>query len=292
MNLKNLNPHIQNLEVDHLYHIGLDSSMDLASLFGNIKYVVFTLSNAEAGVVARQFAQIWYNITEEKFTYQPIYKTERFHMYKVGLTLIISIGVGMPSLLIGMNEVTKILMHIKHFDVTFFKIGFAGGIGVNPGDVIISNNVVNGKFEAIYNSIECGETFTYPTVLDHELANYLLYFNHSIGRKNVTIGTTLSTKDFYDEQARVNGALPITYTQQECDAYLTRAYEFGIRAIDMESLVFAGFCNQLEIAASIIGIVVVDRLEKDDIQITMNDQMEYLSSSSRILARYIKSICY
>ena len=198
----------------------------------------------------------------------------------------------MPSLLIGLNEVTKILMHIKNFDVTFFKIGFAGGVGVNPGDVIISNNIVDGKFEAAYNSIECGETYAYPTVLDHELANYLLYFNHSVGRKNVVIGTTLSTKDFYDEQARLTGSLPVTYTKEECDAYLARAYEFGIRAIDMESLVFAGFCNQLEIDASIIGIAVVNRLENDDIQITMNDQMGYLSSSARILARYIKSISY
>ena len=37
MDKTKLNPHFQQLEVDYLYHLGLDTSMDLKKDFGELK---------------------------------------------------------------------------------------------------------------------------------------------------------------------------------------------------------------------------------------------------------------
>lgn len=289
MDKNNINSHFLSFDVDYLYHLGLDTSMDLAKIFGDVKYVIFTLSNAEARAIANEFAKITYNIHGEDFSYKPIYKTERFHMYKVGVSIIISIGVGMPSLLICINEITKLLVHLEKYDATFLKIGFSGGIGVEDGNIIISNEVVNAKFEHQFESIECGEIRKYPTTFDDTVAKEIVKFSHKRGQTNTNIGVNLSTHDFSDEQARIGGAIPSDFTRKEADKYLNSAYAIGVRSIDMESLAFAGFCNQLKIPGCVIGISVVNRLYTEHIDLTMDKLLNILAKLANTLVHYINS---
>jgi len=39
------NPHLGELKQDNLYHLGLDSSMDLKKMFGDVKFVFFGGTN-------------------------------------------------------------------------------------------------------------------------------------------------------------------------------------------------------------------------------------------------------
>lgn len=289
MNKDQINPAFQNIAIDYLYHLGIDTSMDLKSAFGNVRYVIFTLSNTAAQVIADEFARNVYKISDENFSYLPIYKTERFHMYKIGISIIISIGVGMQSLLICLNEITKLLVHLENYDVQYFKVGLCDGIGVADGGVIISNKVVNGKFESNFDSIECGMLYKYPTVLDDTIAHEILEFCQNYNNTNVSLGINLSTNSFYDEQARMNGAIAPLYTRQEANKYLTDAYHYGIRSIDMESLAFASFCNQLDICGCIIGISVVNRLITEDIAAARDDQLKMLAQFAQILSKYIQT---
>ncbi|MBX9869458.1 MAG: hypothetical protein K2X63_06645 [Burkholderiaceae bacterium] len=289
MDKSKLNPYFQELDVDYLYHLGLDTSMDLAAIFGDVKYVIFTLSNAEASIIANEFARSVYRIHGEHFTYQPIYKTERFHMYKVGVSIVISIGVGMPSLLICINEITKLLVHLRKYDVAYLKVGFCGGIGVDDGNTIISHQIVNAKFEPIFESVECGKIYNYPTTFKNNIAHRILQFNRSLGHNNMTEGINLCTHDFSDEQARMNGAIAPGYTKDEANKYLNDAYARGIRSTDMESLAFAGFCNWLEIPGCVIGVSIVNRLVTEDISLTMDRQLNVLRSVANTLIRYIKA---
>lgn len=289
MDKSKLNPHFETFDVDYLYHLGLDTSMDLSHVFGDVKYVIFTLSNAEASVMANEFARTLYKIHEENFSYRPIYKTERFHMYKVGVSIIISIGVGMPSLLICINEITKLLVHLKKYDVTFFKVGSCGGLGVNDGDIIVSHTILNAKLESYFDSIECGEIYRYPTIFNDSIARQIVEFSHAVGNQNTIIGTNLSTHDFYEEQARLNGAVPSEFSLSDANNYLQNAYQNGVRSIDMESLAFAGFCNMLSIPGCVIGISVVNRLLTEHVSMTMDRQLKILAKLSKILIRYIQT---
>lgn len=54
---------------------------------------------------------------------------------------------GVPSLSIMLNEIIKMLHYAGATDVTFVRIGTSGGIGVEPGTVVVSSGAVNGLLE-------------------------------------------------------------------------------------------------------------------------------------------------
>jgi uridine phosphorylase len=292
INVDQINPFLKDLDTDNLYHLGLDTSLNLVEHFSSIRYVVFTLSHEEALIIAREFAKVWYNIKENEFQFNPIYKVERFHLYKVGPLLILSIVVGMPSLLIGLNEVTKLLFYLGKLDVIYLKLGFCGGLGADIGSIVISEEVVDGKFLPTYDSVECGRKVTYTTLVDHKLATKLYnYFTQQYSRQ-VILAKTLGTQDFYEGQARLTGALPLAYTQEECKLYLQKAYAANIRSIDMESLVFAAFANQLAIPFAILGVPVVNRLALKSKLISFTEQLECMTEVAHVVAKYLVNDYY
>lgn len=288
MNKDRINPFFQEFPVDYLYHLGIDTTMDISSVFGNIKYVIFTLSNAEAKVLVNEFARDIYCIPEENFSYEPIYKTERFHMYKVGVTIIISGGVGIQSLLICINEVTKLMVHLKKYDVCYFKIGLSASLGVPDGDIIISNQVANSTFTKTFKSIECGTTYEYPTILNDKMAKSFLKFSKTHGFTNVHSGINLSAHNFTDMQIIMRNNLIYDDITSKNKLYLSKAYDLGIRSIDMESLSFTGFCAWLDIQACVVNISIVDFLVHQKITTTMDTQLKMLAHFAPVLVAYIQ----
>ena len=81
-------------------------------------------------------------------------------MFKVGPVLSISHGMGVPSLSILMHEVVKLLWHADVYDATFFRIGTCGGIGLDPGSVVVSTNVLDGRLQPIVLSSDPSPHFT------------------------------------------------------------------------------------------------------------------------------------
>lgn len=54
---------------------------------------------------------------------------------------------GMPSVGILLHEVIKLMFHAKVVDPVFFRIGTSGGIGLEGGTVIISDEAVDGVLQ-------------------------------------------------------------------------------------------------------------------------------------------------
>lgn len=291
MNLNKMNPLFQELEVDYLYHLGIDSSMDLESHFSDVKYVIFSRFNDDTSVFIHEFAKQWYQIKEANFEFKPLFKTERYHLHKVGPVLAVSHGVGAQSMSICLNEIAKLLVHAKASGpVVFFKIGPAGGIGLEPGEIVISNATMNPQFEQSMSIIACGEEHSFLTYLDQGLINDMMLYG-KIYQKNeeisLHVGATLNTADYYEGQARLNGFLPLPYSETAHEIYLQKAKALGIKSIDMESLYFAGFCNQLDIKAGILSLIIVNRLLGDDILINKAQQLAFHRQASRFLVSYI-----
>lgn len=79
--------------------------------------------------------------------------TDRYSMYKVGPVLFANHGIGCPSLSILLNEIMKLLHYAGCEDLTFFRIGTCGGIGVDPGTVIITDQAVDGLLRPEYRQV-------------------------------------------------------------------------------------------------------------------------------------------
>lgn len=55
--MKNINPALGQLGTDYLYHLGLDSSMDLRAMFGDVRYVCMGGSPVRAEIFAGKAAE-------------------------------------------------------------------------------------------------------------------------------------------------------------------------------------------------------------------------------------------
>lgn len=51
---------------------------------------------------------------------------------------------GVPSIGILLHEMIKLMYHAKVKDPVFFRIGTCGGLGLEPGTVVISDDAVDG----------------------------------------------------------------------------------------------------------------------------------------------------
>lgn len=53
-------------------------------------------------------------------------------------------GMGIPSVGILLHEIIKLMYHAKAKDPIFFRIGTCGGVGLDGGTVVISEEAVDG----------------------------------------------------------------------------------------------------------------------------------------------------
>lgn len=59
-------------------------------------------------------------------------------------------GMGTPSLGILLHEMIKLMYHAKCKDPTFIRIGTCGGIGVEGGTVVITEDAIDGLFRSTF----------------------------------------------------------------------------------------------------------------------------------------------
>lgn len=288
MDNNKLNPEFQKLDIDYLYHLGLDSSMNLEKEFGDVKYVVFTRSFSNADYFANQFTERFYGLKNLHVQCKTIAKDERYHIYKIANTLIISHGVGFPSMLICLNEVVKLMWHAGVKDFKFFRLSPGGGINVEENCVIVATEALNQQLQPEWSNIEFGDYYTYPTALSAEVSQGLIKTNPDI---HLQSGKVMASSCFYNGQARLNGALAVSYNKTQRDEYLNRAYQAGVRGIDMESTCFAAFCTELGIPAGIVIAALADRLKDNDTEPSLMVDSEKLSpalhKAGQVIINYI-----
>lgn len=277
-----INPHLSELESDYLYHLGLSSTEDLKKIFNGAQYICMGGSPVRAEEFARKTAETL-NID---VPIVPIGKTERYSLYLVGPVISVSHGMGMPSLSILLNEMTKLIHYSENKAFCYIRIGTSGGIGLEPGTVVISQNGLNAKLQPYFEQDVMGETRTYPTQLDPELAREIY---ESRGHIPVLLGNTIGTNDFYEGQGRCDGALPPDYGEKEKLAYLQQAYKQGARNMEMEASLFAAFCCRAGIPGAIICATLINRFNGDQATSTPQQLTQYSEAAQNLVLQFIKA---
>lgn len=67
--------------------------------------------------------------------------------------LSISHGMGVPSVGILLHEMIKLMYHAKCKDPVFIRIGTCGGIGVEGGTVVITEEAVDGLLRNSFETV-------------------------------------------------------------------------------------------------------------------------------------------
>merc|ERR1740139_282889 len=220
---------------------------------------------------------------------QPIGKTERYSVFKIGPIISASHGIGMPSMLILLHELTKLLHYAGAKDVMFVRIGTCGGLGVEPGTCAVTTAGVMGTLEPVYEAIELGERRRYGANLDAALADELLAAAKDIDVPAVK-GQTLGTDGFYEAQGRLDGALNTWYTEEDKLKFLKKAYKAGVRNVEMEAAAFGAFTQRAGVRATMVCAVLVNRLGPNGDQITSTPEQlgEFSLNAQRVVAQWME----
>ncbi|NXE37969.1 UPP2 phosphorylase, partial [Ptilorrhoa leucosticta] len=232
------NPHLDLMEEDVLYHLDLGTKThNLPAMFGDIKFVCVGGSPNRMKAFA-QFLHQELGLAGDGEDVADIC----YAMYRAGPVLSISHGMGIPSISIMLHELIKLLHHAKCRDVTIIRIGTSGGLGIEAGSVVITDTAVDSSFQPRFEQVVLDDVVVRSTELDKDLAEELLACSREIPDFPTLIGHTMCTYDFYEGQGRLDGAL-CSFSSEKKLEYLRRAYDAGVRNIEMESTAFAALCG-------------------------------------------------
>uniref|UniRef100_H2ZBV0 Nucleoside phosphorylase domain-containing protein n=1 Tax=Ciona savignyi TaxID=51511 RepID=H2ZBV0_CIOSA len=267
------NPYLT--EKETLYHLGISTDDNLQQRFGDVKFVCLGGKSKRM----QNFANLLYtdlgcpeNSEYEDATLPPGDRTlrdlsgsaGRYSMFKVGPVLSANHGIGPASLSVVLHELLKLIHFARCTDVTFIRIGTSGGLGLDPGTVVITDKAYNGLLKPVYTQVACGKAIDYPTSTHPEVRTKLHECALSVTSQSV-IGNTLSANDFYEEQARLDGAL-CSYSEEEKNAFIQKAHDIhGIKNMEMESTCFTAMCTRAGVKCGVICVALVDRLVRDNV---------------------------
>ncbi|XP_068909056.1 uridine phosphorylase 1-like isoform X1 [Tenebrio molitor] len=283
------NPHIELMDQDILYHLALGSeSHDLVEMFGDVKFICM-------GGTPKRMESFAYYIMKEighklptGTTLQDISQySYRYSMYKVGPVLSVSHGMGVPSIGILLHEVIKLMYHAKAKDPIFFRIGTCGGIGLEGGTVVISDDAVDEMGNHYYEVPMLGKPVRRPAKLDRRLVRELRALADPEDPYETTTGTTMCANDFYEGQGRTDGAF-CDYTEAEKMTYLTQLQSNGVKNIEMEVVPFAALTHHAGIKAAVVCVTLLDRMKGDQVCAPKEVMNEWQIRPQKLVGRYIK----
>ncbi|XP_063230253.1 uridine phosphorylase 1 isoform X4 [Bacillus rossius redtenbacheri] len=283
------NPNIELMDQDILYHLALGSgSHDLVAMFGDVKFVCM-------GGTPKRVEQFAHFIMDEIGHKLPTGTTlldisqfsYRYSMYKVGPVLSVSHGMGMPSVGILLHEVIKLMYHARVKDPVFFRIGTSGGIGLEGGTVVISEDAVDGVLQPYLDLPVLGKMVRRPAQLDKRLVRELKALADPNDPYDIVTGRTMCTSDFYEGQGRMDGAFCDFSEAQKMD-FLNKVHKCGVVNIEMESLSFAALTHHAGIRSAVICVTIVDRLHGDQIMAPKEVLDEWQCRPQALVSRYIK----
>ncbi|XP_043920829.1 uridine phosphorylase 1 isoform X2 [Protopterus annectens] len=282
------NPHLEHMQEDILYHFNLGTGThDFPSMFGDVKFVCVGGSPSRMEMFTKYIAREL-GLGDATSDFPNICAgTDRYCMYKVGPVLSVSHGMGIPSIAIMLHELIKLLYHAKCSDVIVLRIGTSGGIGIEPGSVVITSQSVDASFRPQFEQTILGKTVVRSTDMDEELAKELLQCAKELNEFNTEIGKTMCTLDFYEGQARLDGAF-CSYTEEEKLNYLKAACKAGVKNIEMESSVFAAMCKLSGLKAGVVCVTLLNRLQGDQISSPHELLVEYQQRPQKLVGHFIK----
>lgn len=284
------NPHVKAMPADNLYHISLATDThDLVEMFSDVKFVCM------GGTPKRMEAFAYYVMKElnQKLptgtTLQDISRhSYRYSMFKVGPVLSISHGMGIPSVSIMLHEVIKLMYYAKVKDPIFFRLGTCGGIGVEGGNIVLTETAVDGMLNPYLELPVLGKMQRRPSLLDRKLAEEIKTCSVPAEDGFETfIGKTMCTYDFYEGQARLDGAF-CEYSEADKLNFLRKIKEAGVINMEMESLAFAALCTHAGIKGAVVCVALLNRLNGDQISTSHDMLEEWQSRPMKLVVKYMK----
>lgn len=285
----NINPWLKNNPEQYLYLLQLELTTQNLVMFTNIKQVIMQGSSSRAATLARKLAGALLNIDQQFFEPVNLVTTSNFAVYRIGNVLSVSHGMGNVTIDALLHEITKLLYYAGNLNLEYIRVGTSGGIGVEPGTVIITQNAFMPNLAPYYTTYELDQQIDLPTHMDSSLVKRIIAAQPAKLEFPILVGNSIAADDFYLGQCRYDGAMTTRKDEKWRTKFFAQLDELNIKNFEMESSSLAAFCNQASIPATMIAVTLLNRLKGDQVVSSATQLAEFSDRSQQVAINYILS---
>lgn len=276
-------------QVDFYYHLGVTSEDPMLAEFTGVKAVVM----AGSGGRMKEFAQRWSDLNGGA-PVRAFAKEDRFVTRFCADVLFVSHGMGMPSASIALQELMRMVYFLKRGDldaldqVFWARVGTSGGVGLPAGTVVVSSQGLMADLRP-YRLLHGGEgEYWFDGTFPEPVRQEIMAASEGSGI-NVVSGATVAGNEFFLEQYRLDGAICFETLETKM-AWLTWLDENGVRNIEMEGAMFAGYLNHWGFSRfAMICCTLLNRLEGDQVTSTPEELHQFSENSGDVLFNFLQS---
>lgn len=276
-------------QTDVYYHFGLSSGDHLLERMRRVRAII----TAGSGERIMEFAEKWSTLNggAEILDFP---KDDRFTARYTAGILFASHGMGMPSASIAVQELMRMLYFLKNGDleamdkVFWARVGTSGGIGLPSGSVVVSTEGLMADLKPYRLLKGADGEYWFNGRFPVTTCQEIIKANTDSGLK-VLSGKTVAGNDFYLEQFRLDGAISFETPETKMD-WLQLLYDNGVRNIEMEGAMFAGYLNHWGFSRfAMICATLLNRLEGDQVTSTPEQLQQFSKVSGMVLFNYLKT---
>ncbi len=284
-----LDPVCDGREVDVYYHFGVASDDPVMDALRDVRAVIM----AGSGDRIASFTQAWSELNGgAEIIALP--KEERFLTRYCAGVLFNSHGMGMPSASIAVQELMRMLYFLKRGDlealdeVFWARVGTSGGVGLEGGTVVVTTEAVMADLRP-YRVLNGGMgEYWFDSRFPDDVAQAIVAANRDSTFEVVT-GKTVASNEFFLEQFRLDGAVCME-TPQTKTAWLEWIYDNGVRNIEMEGAMLAGYLNHWGFSKfAMICATLLNRLHGDQVTASDEQMRQFSEDSGAALFNYLRA---
>jgi uridine phosphorylase len=196
---------------------------------------------------------------------------------------------GTVSIMNLLDDITKLMKACGNNNLEYLRVGTSGGINIDPGSVIITDNAYKPDLTTGYKMTILGKDVIFPTQMNQNLNERIIRAQPEIESFKLYRGNSIAADDFYLGQARFDGAIKPKYTKEMQQEYFKKIMALGVYNFDMESTAIASFCNRAGIAATMIAVTLLNRLDGDQVTATAEKLREFANRAQMVTVNYLLS---
>lgn len=282
-----VNPNLSALNENFLYLLQFDLNQENLAKFSGIKHVIMQGSSKRAENLAVKLASKISKIDTRFFKPINLVNTSNFAVYRVGNILSVSHGMGNVTIDALLHELTKLLHYAGNQDFNYIRVGTSGGIGLEPGTIVVTKQSFMPNLQAYYTTYELDKQIDLPTQFDAKLVEEIINAQPKNLPFNVVVGNSIAADDFYLGQCRYDGAMKARQTHEWRNEFFKKIQALDIYNFEMESTALAAFCGKAKIPATMIAVTLLNRLDGDQVTSTAEQLGEYSDRSHEVVMNYL-----
>ena len=183
---------------DFIPYLNITVNQNTVEQFSNIEYVILQGSMDRTLYLANILLNQILGLNPSIYSIKNLLpNNSAYAAYKIKNILLVSHGMGNPSILTLLTSLTP-LLNLYNNNFKFIRIGTSGGLGINAGTVVLTQNSYTADIIKGYPIFHNNIKNIYPTTMDLELNQTIIKsWQQQNSEFDLIEANTMCADDFY-----------------------------------------------------------------------------------------------